>query len=337
MNNCAYQRIRLWSGIVSIGCNLGLIGALYLSAFWWEAMISSAGVAAGVLAAIPFLIAAGNLPFDILTGHAVETFANRTRQPLREWFSDWSKGAIHAATAQAAGLLLFFLAAQFSSIWKWPIVFGIVVVVVVLVLLQLQRGDTDLDGANDGPLADFEARLASELKSLGVALPRVRWIHDVEIDPVNGCIPPFGCRLHLSSNVSRHLTPREAALLCLREVWIAKSGRGRAGAMIAGAWLLAGVGLALTVPAANAIQAALGGAAVVSLWSFLALFVWPPLNRRWMSEADRILLQHASTEEIQAVFKKVQKLNATDTALSSAKTAIFHPIPPTQDRINALL
>ena len=107
--------------------------------------------------------------------------------------------------------------------------------------------------------------------------------------------------------------------------------------MIAGTWLLVGAGLALTVPAANAIQAALGGAAVVSLWSFLALFVWPTLNRRWMSEADRVLLQYAPTEEIQALFEKVQQLNGTDTALASAKTAIFHPIPPTQDRINALL
>lgn len=337
MNTCAYQRVRLWSGIVSIGCNLGLIAALYLSAFWWGAIIPSAGIAAGVLAAIPFLIAGANLPFDILTGHAIETFANRTRQPLREWLSDWSTGAVRTAGAQAAGLLLFFLAAQSSSFWKWPTVLGIGVVIIAITLWRLQRSNADFRETNAEPFADFEEHLASELQALGVTPPPVRWIHDIETDTVNGCIPPFGSDLHLSSNVKRHLTPREAALLCLREIWITKSGRGRAGAVIAGAWLLAGVGLALTVPATNAIQAALGGAAVVSLWSFLALFVWPTLNRRWMSEADRILLQHASTEEIQALFKKVQQLNGTDTTLASAKTAIFHPIPPTQDRINALL
>ena len=74
----------------------------------------------------------------------------------------------------------------------------------------------------------------------------------------------------------------------------------------------------------------------MTTWCFLALFVWPTVNRVWMRSADEFLASMASAAEVKDLLSKIERLNATDIALSPAKTAVFHPIPPLQDRLNNL-
>ncbi len=40
--------------------------------------------------------------------------------------------------------------------------------------------------------------------------------------------------------------------------------------------------------------------------------------------------------EVHDLLSKLERLNATDISLSPAKTAVFHPIPPLQDRLSNL-
>jgi hypothetical protein len=84
------------------------------------------------------------------------------------------------------------------------------------------------------------------------------------------------------------------------------------------------------------VQEGLNGAAMMTTWCFLALFVWPTLNRFWTGKADAFLASFVTSDEVRDLFSKIERLNATDITLSPAKTAVFHPIPPLQDRLSNL-
>jgi len=184
----------------------------------------------------------------------------------------------------------------------------------------------------------YEELLRNELRKLDSRVRDARWFDNGDVRFVNGFISPLGL-LCLSTTVSNELTPREAALLAAREEWFRKSGCFFAGSAIAVLWALLGFLFALLLPATSATsaaQAALGGSAVVTAWCFLALFVWPSLNRRWMRKADCHLAKLAPRDEVVALLKKVQSLNSTDVSLARVKTTVFHPIPPLEERLRAL-
>jgi len=101
-------------------------------------------------------------------------------------------------------------------------------------------------------------------------------------------------------------------------------------------WILLGILLTRYMPVKNSVQAGLDGVAVMTTWSFLALFVWPTLNRRWMRQADSCLASLANPKEARDLLTKIERLNATDISLPVAKTAVFHPISPLQDRLSNL-
>lgn len=181
----------------------------------------------------------------------------------------------------------------------------------------------------------FENNLQLELKALGMSLRPVRWFDSGDMETVNGCITPRGV-LSLSTTVAQWLTPREAALLAAREEYYRRSGAWILILVIVAVWTLLGILLASLLPCVNTVQAGLCGAAVMTTWCFLALFVWPTLNRLWMRRADSFLASLATPGEVRDLLSKIERLNATDIALSPAKTAVFHPIPPLQERLSNL-
>lgn len=331
VNASQYQRVRLWSGITSIGLNLAAIWlAVALAGAWGPGLSVGAQIAALLGLVVAFTL--GSLPFDLLTGHALETFAGRTRQPLGGWLSDWAGGAARTGVGLAFGLGIFWANAATGGGAAGPLILGVLVLTVVAV--GLVPG-----GRAAGPEERaFAARLEEERARLGLPAWPVRWFDAADDETVNGYVPPLRpARLCLSTSVARELTPREAALLAAREVWFRRSGASAAGATIVVAWQTIGVALALHVPANSPLAAAVAGAAVVSTWSFVALFVWPTLNRAWMRAADRSLRAFAPETEVRALLAKVQRLNATDVDLPPGKTAVFHPIPPLAERQQALL
>jgi Zn-dependent protease with chaperone function len=101
-------------------------------------------------------------------------------------------------------------------------------------------------------------------------------------------------------------------------------------------WTLLGIFLARFLPSVNTVQAGLSGAAIMSTWCFLALFVWPSVNRVWMRHADASLALLTTAGEVRDLLSKIERLNATDIDLSAGKTAVFHPIPPLHERLSNL-
>lgn len=333
MDSTDYQRIRLWSGITSIGANLAMIWGLALSASWWAVGFSGLGPLGilAVLLAVAILLTLANLPFDVLSGHAVEQSVGRTGQSVSHWLSDWIRGRFVTLFGLWIGMIYFSALHQASRSGATILIIAAGVVVILLFLL-VPAGDSAPAGSSKEV---FEKSMNAELQSLGVTPRPVRWFDLGDEETVNGCITPRGL-LSLSATVAQWLTPREAALMASREECYRKSGTWLFTLLIVASWTLLGILLATLIPSANAVQAGLIGAAVMSSWCFLALFVWPTLNRFWMNRGDAFLVSLASTAEVSELLSKIERLNATDISLSAVKTAVFHPIPPLQERLSKL-
>lgn len=327
----AYQRVRLWSGITSIGFNICLIAFFAITSVWWASLVSSPASELIFIGVLAIGISMANLPFDLLSGFAIESSFSNTEQSLSEWLRDWVIGR------GLASLGLFF---SFSLFW-WnhatagAFVVPILVLASVFLIAGILAFPAGFKAPSQSSESRFEMALREDLHSLTGQARKIRWFDNGEARFVNGFLTPFGF-LCLSTTVARELTPREASLLAAREEWFRKSLASLVEGTIVVIWSLLGLSLALLLPASSGLQAATGGAAIVTVWCFLALFVWPSLNRKWMTKADQYLLTLAPREEVVSLLKKVQALNKTDVSLSSAKTMVFHPIPPLEERLRGL-
>jgi hypothetical protein len=326
-----YQRIRLWSGITSIGANLALIWGLALSASWWASEVRGALAVSAVLIAAATVATMANLPFDVLSGHAVEHAVGRTAQSASRWLLDWIRGRFVTLIGLWTGMVYFSAINQAPRYAAVSLILVAGVVVILLFLLVPAGYPAPKGSAHEV----FEKNMASESVSLAVKSRPVRWFDHGDHETVNGCITPRGF-LSLSTTVAQWLTPREAALMAAREEYYRRSGAWILILLIVLVWTLLGILPASLLPSMNPVQAGLNGAAVMTTWCFLALFVWPTLNRFWMRRADSFLASLATPGEVRDLLSKIERLNATDIALSPAKTAVFHPIPPLQERLSNL-
>jgi len=326
-----YQRIRLWAGITSIGANLALIWGLAISAAWWAGVFTGPLMTAAALLAVAALITLANLPFDLLAGNAVELAASRLRESGAGWLSDWIRHRALTLAGLWIGMLFFSLFAQIPQPWV-PLLLIAAGALILILFLLVPAGRPATPST---PEEAFQKDLERELKSLSVNPRPVRWFDHGDSETVNGCITPRGL-LSLSTTVAEWLTPREAALMAAREEYYRRSGTWIVILGIVTLWTLLGIFLARFLPSMNTVQAGLNGAAIMSTWCFLALFVWPTVNRIWMRHADASLATLASAGEVRDLLSKIERLNATDINLSAAKTAVFHPIPPLQERLSNL-
>ncbi len=327
----AYQRVRLWSGITSIGFNLCLIVFFAVTSVWWASLLNSPTWDLIFLGVLAIGISMANFPLDWLSGFAIESAFRNTKQSFSGWFRDWVIGRGVACFGLYIGFLLFWWNHSTGGLFVFPIL-GLASVVLIGGILAIPTGFKAPPHSSE---SCFEDALRQELHRLVDKARDIRWFENGEARFVNGFISPSGI-LCLSTSVSRELTRREASLLAAREEWFRSSRVFFVEGTIVVLWSLLGLLLALLVPASSGLQAATCGAAVVTIWCFLALFIWPSLNRKWMADADQYLLKLAPRDEVLALLKKIQSLNKTDVSLSTAKTTVFHPIPPLEERIRAL-
>jgi Zn-dependent protease with chaperone function len=332
----SYQRIRLWSGIFSIGLHFTMVWGLYLSSSWWTPLLQKmCGTLFGT-GALALVLTCGGLAFDILSGHAIEIAARRTQQSFADWFRDWRTGAIRYFFALWTGLYLF------SCTYAKPLAnLGLIASLLFFALLLLAwllmwwipRGWL----VRDASLNAYAERVQEQLTLLHIPMVPIGWVKDVDRESVNGSISPLGKpELWLSSNIASFLTPRQTALLAARELWFYHSGTKILILIICLIWILLGLAGTALMPSSHPLQSAIGGSAFMTTWCLFALFVWPSLNQHWSHKADAYLLQYAKPDELLSLFETLQRLNQTDTELSTAKTTIFHPIPPLEQRLNSL-
>jgi len=337
MNATLYQRVRLWSGIFSIGANLGLIWGFYGASLGISTPLLARLGAGALLFPVAAMLALGFV-FDILVGYATESALGRTTQSFAAWLRDWLFGALRVGVGLYVGLwftgwMRFLPASQFATFILGA---GLFFTALAFALPSLMPRSWRVD--ND-ETRQYATIVRQELGEVGVPshLPII-WIESEDETTVNGAIPPLGrAQIWLSSNALQGLTPRQTALLIRRDWWFRRTHKHFIESAICIGWLLLGLLIARRFPPANnAVQAALGSAAVLTTWCFAALFVWPRLNSIWTRAGDRDLLSVAPREEVIALLRRVQTLNASDTQLNAAKAGVFHPIPDLERRLNNL-
>jgi hypothetical protein len=265
----------------------------------------------------------------------LERAAGRIQESTSEHSTPWLKDWIHYRTQTATGLWIgmLFFAGIHQATGFWAVAMMLAAGLLILTLfLVVPAGHSSSQGSSEQM---FEKNLESELKSLGIISRPVRWFDHGDSETVNGCITPLGY-LSLSTTVAQWLTPREAALMAAREECYRRSGTWIVILGIVLVWTFLGILLIRLLPGVNPVQEGLYGAAVMSSWCFVALFVWPSVNRIWMRNADEFLAALTSAKETRDLLSKIERLNATDIALPPVKTMVFHPIPPLQDRLNEL-
>jgi len=280
-----------------------------------------------------FVLAFGVFGFflDRLIGYEVETLRGGTTQSVKGWSADWLWGAGVSAGILLLGLSLWVLVRTFLPFWLALASLLAVAVLVVLVLPRWQAHRCRLHAPL--PHGDEILRL---LRDWQLPVYAVRTYDDGGTTSLNGMFLPFAPHVAWVTGASASLTPRDLALLIRREYFFVARHLQWAVLAIVLAWLAVGLSAAWAIPAETALQRALSLSAIMTTWCFTALFVWPPLNRRWMHAADRSLLDVASLAEIASLLRHIQESNLTDTTISGAKEQIFHPIPPLERRIQKL-
>ncbi|MBS0658864.1 MAG: hypothetical protein JSR82_11555 [Verrucomicrobia bacterium] len=342
-----YQRVRLWSGVSALGINLAMAWGAYFAAptleRWLLGWPLAAQVAVVVVAATLLL-----LPFEILVGHAIERMVERTDQTLKSWLQDWFQGVIRFALPTIIGGTVL----GFGDTWWWPIKVGAGLLLVVAGFVTAEQFYHLLPQSwkpAESPDPAFVGALRECCVEMNVPPAHIAWVEDTDaftstgvvVSPVfmaareeNGMIIPA---VGMTTAVSRYLQPRQAALMMARELFILKCGYRRKALLLSMLWLGAGLGLAWWLPlGASPLAAGLGGMAFMSTWCLLALFVFPPLSRRWVLKADQFLLTLAEPEEIRDCLSLLQELNATDITVESGKGYLFHSIPPLEHRLREL-
>lgn len=207
MDPSHYQCIRLWAGITSIGANLALIWGFAISAAWWADRFSGSVVTLTVLLGVAALITLANLPFDLLSGDAVERGTGRIEGSTSSWFKDWIKGRVGTLTGLWLGMVFFALFHQAPQLAiPGSLTAGALLTFILLFLVPAGHAVFPESSGEE-----FEKKLSFELKSLGVKLRPIRWFDHRDAQSVNGCITPRGF-LSLSTTVAQCLTPREAEI-----------------------------------------------------------------------------------------------------------------------------
>lgn len=328
----AYQRIRLWSGIFSIGSNLVLVWVAFFIVGWmpeqWFGAINWMGWL--MLTILAFNLY--GLIFDKLIGFELERYRGTTAQSAGAWLRDWVLGAAVQSVLMFTGLSLWVMLVSYVNPYLFIFCICLSAGAAVWALPQIF-----LTKWKCSSKPDLESEVLVILKEWGVPIKRICWYDDGATAVLNGSLLPSCSDTVWLTDAVGKLAPRAIALLIRREFHFRIKGYHVWTLIIVCCWVGAGAALALGLPTVNAWQQAMALAAVMTTWCFLALFIWPPLNRRWMRSADRSMLEVASVVEVTNLLRLLQESNESDVALSGLKQGIFHPIPSLENRIKELL
>ncbi|MEO0453967.1 MAG: hypothetical protein AAFY98_07500 [Verrucomicrobiota bacterium] len=343
MDASQYQLFRLWSGICSIGLNLGMIWAAFLASAFLPNLPGS-DLAWGFplyTAAIALFLLLAFLPFEILIGFAAESTYSRTQQSFSEWFADWFRGIGSTFFGLVFGICFFGFVGQLNGL-NLAITCAAAIGLVLLLIFTLPNWAFAVGALPIIADTELESELNEELNKLDAPPVQLHILKDGDEEGVNGMILPFQPNaLYLNRSATEELDANELAAMAIREQWFHRQGQSTLCVGIILTWTLAGILMAVTLPSfllgnTTLLQSGLGGAAIMTTWTFLALFTWPPLNNKFMLDADQHLAEKIGAQRTMELLNKIQTLNETDFELGSAKEHVFHPIPSLYKRIQHL-
>lgn len=318
-----YARARLWLGISGVGTMVVVTGVV---AYALSGPAESSAGIGGELSRLALFFggwAAVLVPFDVLGGYVLPRAFGRRHPTL----GAFAAGLVRGVATQWA--VLFAIAAATLLVGRAfgdGAAFGVVSMAVVL-------------------LGAFQARLARAVGGLSPLVEK----ESPDAPPVftqgaddegftGGVVGFFRPRVVVPARWSDVLAVDEyAATLVRRRAVIETGGRG-VGFLIAAAWVLVGVGLALLLPGAGA-----GTAREVVLlycgatwWTFLGLLLLPTLSRGAVLAIDaRARRAGVDAAVLRSAAEKLDALQDGEPTRGKFVESIFHPLPSVENRERA--
>lgn len=326
-----YQRIRLWAGVTGITLGTALVWAAYLAAPWFQFIDIPYALLLGIWNAAALLLL---WPYDVFTGFVLEKSAGRFPGSFLRWNRDWLVGILPVWIAfEVAGLIFGY------GFYLEPPLRG-----ALYALLLIPAGLTAFHPQWFTPPAwrgtgdpEYERAVAHEIHEFVQAPIELKWFREEDPFSINAHAEPTSSdTVVLSENARQHLTPRQAALLCIRQRILQMFPTSKFAPLALLAWLLLGALAAASMPSTGKLSAAMAASAVLTTWCLVALFVLPAISRMANLGADRALAKIAGRGETIDLLETLQRLNATDRRLPRAIATIFHPIPPLETRLDHL-
>jgi len=329
-----YARARLWLGISNVGFFV-VLATVLLGIGGGPEIIGRLGLAAASpLTAFAALLACYvilSIPGDVVGGFILPRRFGRSTTTFGRFFMDWLRGiATQFAVMLAAGMVLITVGRLLGAV-------GIVGAagLMMLAFLQFQL-----------PLARLVARLwdypalAADLTS---AVSEQPYVAVESSDPgfVGGFAGLPGMEtLVIPANWIRVLTPQELEIQLRRRMALLTTGTRTCGLVVALGWDL--IGLIVCTYATGAAVDTVAGIVSISLcftlWSFVGLLLLPTISRRGVYEADRHVLQNGiRRNELEAVIRKLDRLQEDEPVRPTGVETIFHPVPSVENRLRATM
>lgn len=342
----AYQRQRLWCGVVGIGAVLVFLWA----GMWWglpDVLKGAFGglppvVAGGLVALLTAVVVSGiQLPFDFFGGRVVEGNFRQIDFGARfDWGKRYIWGVVEwVVVLTVAGAVVGWM------VGRWPGMWPVVAPMVLMGLAGLQfcipipPGPRARPGVARRPWTE---QLKAELAKQKLAMPAMGYYEHGERSLGGGWAGVGRMRMLWVTRTVWELTPRTAAALVSRELGHLRLGHRGLSFLATGAWVVAGFVVASMVLPGRWLEspgaAVFGVMGVMSTWCWVSLlFVFPAMGRWQVYSADRAMLEAGFTlEEGLAALDALSDRNKPDEKLPAGIAFVFHPIPPMEMRREAL-
>lgn len=338
-----YGSTRLLFGLASIGWNLLLVWGLFLVSWGGGAYHPNPAIK-NMLWLVPAVFAGlllANLPWDAGAGYYLEKKAGRYDGRFGDWFRQWLAGGLLYGLLQTVGGYLF-------ALWIFGYSFALVVVLLIPGILAAARIwqfyliPQSLKAPGIWP-EGYEKALRGELKKLGEPWPEDLFLYRSEDgSTLNGGRVGMGghSRLMISDSSAQALSPRELALLIMREERYLGWSSGQKHFHYGLGWGLLGVlvsipGIALLD--LTGISSWLWMLAALTTWHCLGLVILPGIARRQVLRVDSEMVSgNVSKREYVLLLKKLQSYNWTPSHVMAVTEILFYSIPSLETRLNRL-
>lgn len=315
-----YARSRLLVGITGVG--IWVVAAVVFLAVGGPDALPGPGAdfsdQAAVLAAVLGIYVVVSLPFDLLGGYVLPRRFGRAHPDRNAYVVGWARGVLVQAVVMALAVLAVVSAGRAAGAGAAIAVVAAIALVIGLMRLPIARMVADLGPGHPDPgNADVSFVDAT--------------------DPgFTGGVTGLGGRMVMPSAWQKELgadLPVEVA----RRRWQAR-GPYLLGLVVAAAWTVSGVAIAIVLPGGGveSVGQVVAAGAWFTLWSFVGLLVLPSVSRPAVMAADAAAAQEFPDGRVARAIGVLDGLQDDEPERPDAVEVIFHPIPAAGRRAAAL-
>lgn len=315
-----YARSRLLVGITGVG--IWVVAAVAFLAAGGADALPGPGAdfssQAAALAAVLGVYVIVSLPFDLLGGYLLPRRHGRSCPDLDAYVVAWARAVLSQGVVMALAVLAVVAAGRVGGTGAALGVVAAIALVIGVARLPLARMVADLGPTGGDPgNADVTLIDARDPGFTGGVVGLGRRI-----------VVPAAWRRELGDDLPVEIARRRAVA----------GGPYLLGLVVAAAWTVGGVAIAVLLPGGGvqSVAQVVAAGAWFTLWSFVGLLVLPSVSRPAVLAADAAAAREFPAGRVAHVIRVLDGLQDDEPERPDAVEAIFHPIPAAGRRATAL-